>query len=86
MQMLPGHLVCGFVGISGGDESCVLLLPVATAAKLDLVYVQDTHDVSRWDQVLEARQQGSSDAHHNSVESEQRAVRREAEGRLVMER
>jgi hypothetical protein len=47
MQMLTGHLVCGFVGISGGDESCVLLLPVAAAAKLDLVYVQGTHDVSR---------------------------------------
>ena len=48
VQMLPGHLVCGFVGISGGDEPRVVLLPAATAAKLDLVYVHDTHDVSRW--------------------------------------
>jgi hypothetical protein len=40
--MLPGHLVCGFVGISGRDEPRVLLLPAATAAKLDLVYVHDT--------------------------------------------
>jgi hypothetical protein len=31
--MLPGHLVCGFVGISGRDEPRVLLLPAATAAK-----------------------------------------------------
>jgi len=42
--MLPGHLVCGFVGISGRDEPRVLLLPAATAAKLDLVYVHDTQD------------------------------------------
>jgi len=42
VQMLPGHLVCGFVGISGRDEPRVLLLPAATAAKLDLVYVHDT--------------------------------------------
>jgi hypothetical protein len=45
--MLTGHLVCGFVGISGRDEPRVLLLPAATAAKLDLVYVHDAHDVSR---------------------------------------
>ena len=44
VQMLPGHLVCGFVGISGRDEPSVLLLPAATAAKLDLVYVHDTQD------------------------------------------
>ena len=41
MQMLPGHPVCGFVGIYGRDEPRVLLLPAATAAKLDLVYVHD---------------------------------------------
>ena len=35
MQLLPGHLVCGFVGISGRDEPRVLLLPAATATKLD---------------------------------------------------
>jgi hypothetical protein len=46
--MLPGNLVCGFVGISGRDEPRILLLPAATAAKLDLVYVRDAHDVSRW--------------------------------------
>jgi hypothetical protein len=46
--MLPGHLVCGFVGISGRDEPRVLLLPAAAAAKLDHVYVHGTHDVSRW--------------------------------------
>ena len=40
--MLPNHLVCVFVGIFGRDEPRVLLLPAATAAKLDLVYVQDT--------------------------------------------
>jgi hypothetical protein len=40
--MLPGHLVCGFVGIYSRDESRVLLFPSATAAKLDLVYVHDT--------------------------------------------
>jgi hypothetical protein len=40
--MLSGHLVCGFVGISGRDEPRVLLLPAAPAAKLDLVYVHDT--------------------------------------------
>jgi hypothetical protein len=40
-RCLPGHLVCGFVGISGRDEPRVLLLPAATAAKLDLVYVHD---------------------------------------------
>jgi hypothetical protein len=45
VQMLPGHLVCGFVGISRRDEPCVLPLPAATAAKLDLVYVHD-HDAS----------------------------------------
>ena len=39
--MLPGHPVCGFVGIYGRDEPRVLLLPAATAAKLDLVYVHD---------------------------------------------
>jgi hypothetical protein len=48
MQVLPGHLVRGFVGISGRDESRILLLPAATAAKLDLVYVHDAHDVFRW--------------------------------------
>src|SRR5262244_2537913 len=36
--MLSGHPVCGFVGISGRNEPRVLLLPAATAAKLDLVY------------------------------------------------
>ena len=41
VQMLPCHLVCGFVGICGRDEPSVLLLPAATAAKLDLVYVHD---------------------------------------------
>ena len=45
VQMLPGHPVCGFVGIYGRDEPRVLLLPAATAAKLDLVYVHD-HDAS----------------------------------------
>src|SRR6516164_10226873 len=40
--MFPGHLVCGFVGISGRNEPRVLPLPAATAAKLDLVYVHDT--------------------------------------------
>ena len=39
--MLPGHPVCGFVGIYGRDVPRVLLLPAATAAKLDLVYVHD---------------------------------------------
>jgi hypothetical protein len=39
--MLSGHLVCGFIGISGRDEPGVLLLPAATAAKLDLVNVHD---------------------------------------------
>jgi hypothetical protein len=39
--MLPGHLVCGFVGISGRNEPRVLLLPATTAEKLDLVYVHD---------------------------------------------
>jgi hypothetical protein len=42
VQMLNGHLVCGFVGISGRDEPGVLLFPAAAAAKLDLVYVHDT--------------------------------------------
>jgi hypothetical protein len=42
--MLPGHFVCGFIGIAGRDEPRVLLLATATAAKLDLVYVHDTHD------------------------------------------
>ena len=35
VQMLPGHLVCGFVGISGRNEPRALLPPAATAAKLD---------------------------------------------------
>ena len=39
--MLPGHLVCGFAGISVRDEPRALLLPAATAAKLDLVYIHD---------------------------------------------
>jgi hypothetical protein len=63
--MLPGHLVCGFVGISGRDEPRILLLPAATAAKLDLVYVHDAHDVSRWTEASRGRQEESSDAHHN---------------------
>jgi hypothetical protein len=42
-----GEIIAAFVGISGRDEPRVLLLPAATAAKLDLVYVHDTHDVSR---------------------------------------
>src|SRR5438132_315947 len=33
--------ICGFVGISGRDEPPVLLLPAATAAKLDLVIQSD---------------------------------------------
>jgi hypothetical protein len=37
--------VCGFVGISSRDEPRILLLPAATAAKLDLVYVHD-HEAS----------------------------------------
>ena len=41
-QMFADHPICGFVGISGRDEPHVLLLPAATAAKLDLVYVHDT--------------------------------------------
>jgi hypothetical protein len=45
MERFPGHLVCGFVDISGRDEPRVLLLPAATAAKLDLEYVHD-HDAS----------------------------------------
>src|SRR5215475_345561 len=50
------HHVCGFVGICGRDEPSVLLLPAATAAKLDLVYVHDakmllfyTLLLSQWD-------------------------------------
>jgi hypothetical protein len=39
VQMRPGHFVCGFARISGRHEPRVLLLPAATAAKLDLVYV-----------------------------------------------
>jgi hypothetical protein len=39
--MLLGHLVCGFFGIFGRDEPRVLLLPTATAANLDFVYVHD---------------------------------------------
>jgi hypothetical protein len=46
VQMLPDHLVCGFVGISGRDEPRVLLFATATGAKLDLVYVYHTHDAS----------------------------------------
>jgi hypothetical protein len=41
--MRPGHLVCGFVGISRRDEPRVLLLATATTAKLNLVNVHDTH-------------------------------------------
>jgi len=41
--MLPGHLVCGFVGIYSRDESRVLLFAAATAAKINFVYVHDTH-------------------------------------------
>jgi len=37
--MYAGHRVCGFLGISGRDKARVLLLPAATVAKLDLVYV-----------------------------------------------
>jgi hypothetical protein len=42
VQMRPGHFVCGFARISGRDEPRVLLLPAATAAKLDLVNVHDS--------------------------------------------
>jgi hypothetical protein len=41
--MPPDHLVCGFVGISSRDEPRILLLPAASAAKLDLVYVHDAY-------------------------------------------
>src|ERR671930_308256 len=45
VQIFASHLVCGFVDISGRDEPRVLLVPAATAAKVDLVYVHD-HDGS----------------------------------------
>jgi hypothetical protein len=45
VQMRPGHFVCRFARISGRHEPRVLLLPAATAAKLDLVYVHD-HEAS----------------------------------------
>ena len=51
VQMLPGHLVCSFVRISGRDKPRVLLLATATAAGLNLVYVQGTHDASYLDRV-----------------------------------
>jgi hypothetical protein len=41
VQMLPGHLISGFVGIYGSDKPRVMLFPAPTATKLDLVYVQD---------------------------------------------
>jgi hypothetical protein len=37
--MFAGHPICGFVGISGRDNVRLLMLPAATAVKLDLVYV-----------------------------------------------
>ena len=45
VQMRPGPFVCRFARISGRHEPRVLLLPAATAAKLDLVYVHD-HEAS----------------------------------------
>jgi hypothetical protein len=42
--MLPGHLVCGFVRISGRHEPRVFLITAATGARMDFVYVHVSHD------------------------------------------
>jgi hypothetical protein len=57
VQMLPGHLVCGFVRISGRNEPRMFLFTAATAARIDFVYVQVSHDVYRSPKSSKGRQQ-----------------------------
>jgi hypothetical protein len=55
--MFPGHLVCGFVRIFGRDEPCVFLFTAATAPRINFVYVQVRHDVSRSTETFKGRQE-----------------------------
>jgi hypothetical protein len=55
--MLPGHLVCGFVRISGRNEPRMFLFTAATAARIDFVYVHVSHDVYRSAKSSKGREQ-----------------------------